>query len=106
LEGNSNNVVQFSDVNGWTKPDDVAVFVSDQPVVVAREYTRPTGNLKVNIAPQEAVDEGAKWRWQETGGNWSNWLESGYKDQTVPLGEYVNVEFKNIAGWVRPDSFR
>ena len=68
------HTVEFSDVAGWTKPDNQTVTISEgQTATVTGTYTGPTGSLQVTISPQGAIDAGAQWR--VDGGVWHG---SGY----------------------------
>ena len=62
-----------------------------------------TGDLTVNLHPQEAVDAGAMWR------IWRNGYDSGEQNsgqllQDIPIGTYT-LEFKDIPGFEEPNSF-
>ena len=57
------HTVEFSDVAGWTKPGNRTVTISNgQTTDSSGAYTQPTGSLRVTIAPQGAIDAGARWR--------------------------------------------
>ncbi|MDN5291723.1 MAG: trimeric autotransporter adhesin [Anaerophaga sp.] len=53
------------------------------------------GRISVEIEPQQAVDDGARWSYD--GG--TTWLEPGVYD--LPAGDY-NVSFKEVSGWNVP----
>lgn len=55
------------------------------------------GRISVEIEPEQAVDDGARWSYD--GGN--TWLEPGVYD--LPAGSY-NVYFKEVSGWNVPAS--
>ena len=57
----------------------------------------PTGDLHGIITPQEAVDDGAKWRLLGD----EDWLNNGYTLEHIPIGSYT-VEFKNLTRWITP----
>ncbi len=62
-------------------------------------YTEGLGSLIISIEPDEAVEDGARWRRVGTG----TWYESGNVEANVPTGIY-ELEFKEIEGWVAPDA--
>ncbi len=55
------------------------------------------GSLMVTIEPQGARDAGAQWRRLGT----VTWNDSGYTESGISAGDVI-VEFKEIAGWIRP----
>ena len=55
------------------------------------------GALSVAILPEEAIDDGARWRRVGT----STWRNSGSMESELPVGSHT-VEFKSILGWVAP----
>ena len=58
---------------------------------------RRTGSLQVTIYPQQAVNDGAKWRVDQ-----NPWRDSTYVETYLELGLH-KIEFKDIDGWIRPD---
>ncbi|MBN2139043.1 MAG: lamin tail domain-containing protein [Sedimentisphaerales bacterium] len=58
----------------------------------------PTGSLRVTIAPSGAIAAGAQWR--VDGGEWRN---TGDTVNNLIVGPHT-VEFKDTAGWTKPDS--
>ena len=93
-------VVEFSDVSGWTTPDDQDVtIVSNETAVATGTYVLiPTkGSLTVTLTPDDAVAAGAQWRRQGT----ATWFDSGGTESDIPAGTYT-VEFKSITGWSAP----
>ncbi|HOH31654.1 MAG TPA: hypothetical protein PLC40_18400, partial [Candidatus Hydrogenedentes bacterium] len=54
------------------------------------------GNLRVTIAPEEAVSQGALWRRADT----EIWYMSGETEMGIPKGTYT-VEFFQLPGWYR-----
>ena len=59
--------------------------------------TEQLGSLQVEIEPQRAMDEGAKWRRVGT----TTWHNSQDTESNIPPGDYT-VEFKEITGWDKP----
>lgn len=57
-----------------------------------------TGSLTMTITPQEAVDDGARWR--VDGGEW---LISGDTVTNLSLGSH-SVEFNEVSGWTTPET--
>lgn len=62
----------------------------------AYEWAPPRGTLQVMIAPEGAVEAGAKWR--VDGGDWH---ESG-ETESLAVGSYT-VEFRDLVGWTKPE---
>jgi len=51
--------VEFSDVSGWTKPDNQPVTIIDgQTATATGVYILQVGSLQVTITPQGAIDAG------------------------------------------------
>jgi len=71
---------------------------SNSPYTVNVNLTveEAVGSLKVDLEPQQAVDDGAAWKL--TGED--TWHSSGQVIE-YPTGNYL-LEFKEIAGWVKP----
>src|SRR5690349_9250323 len=57
----------------------------------------PTGQIRVTIQPQGAIDAGARWRRTGT----SSWFQSGDTETDVPVGLF-SLEFKDVSGWGTP----
>jgi len=72
------------------------VETEDITVDVVLECSPQTGVLKVTVAPQSAIDAGAKWRI-----DWGNWRESEEEVSGLAVG-YHPIEFKSLAGWDAP----
>lgn len=69
--------------------------VNDRPV--DPEGTNPFGYIEVTITPDEAVNNGGKWRIQGE----EAWRESGTY-VAVPGGKEYTVEFLEAAGYTTP----
>jgi hypothetical protein len=92
------HTIEFSNIAGWTKPDNKPVTISEgQTTTASGTYTQPTGSLMVTISPVEAITAGAKWRRTGT----ITWRDSGSTESGIPVGSYT-VEFSSIAGWTKP----
>ena len=61
----------------------------------------PATSVQISIAPQEVVDGGAAWRLAGQ----ESWLESGESIRNLEP-EYYEVQFKELDGWLEPDSLR
>lgn len=98
------HTITFSDVEGWNSPADILVSkLNPLPVPFINnsynvEYDRHTGNLTVNIEPQEAVDAGAQWSIDD-GNTWHN----AGSALEIEIGTYT-VIFKDIDYWNIPDA--
>jgi len=89
--------IEFSDVAGWTKPDNRTVTISEGKTGTATgTYVQQTGSLTVRITPQGAIDAGARWR--VDGGPWQR---SGFSQTRLPVGQHT-VEFSDVAAWANP----
>ena len=56
-------VIEFSAVEGWLEPGDIAVTIElDERTTATGTYEKATGALQVAIMPQGARDDGAMWR--------------------------------------------
>ena len=92
------HTVEFSNIAGWTKSNNLKVTISNgQTVVTTGTYVLQTGSLQVTISPQGAIDAGAQWRRAGT----DAWRGSGTTETGIPLGQHV-VEFNDVPGWTRP----
>jgi len=93
--------LEFSDVNGYTKPPDEVIGISENTTkVITRTYLLQQGSLYVEISPAGAVDAGAQWR--IAGGPWR---DSGQTVENLPVGLYT-VEFKQVEPWITPPAQR
>lgn len=92
------HTVSYNTIPGWTKPSNQTVRINESQVTnVEAKYNRQTGSLRVTIAPQGAIDAGAKWRRAGT----ELWRDSGATEAGVPVGSHI-VEFSDVTGWTRP----
>jgi len=82
-----------ADLNGLNRVNmgDFALLAGNWRVVSQR-----ISSLHVTIRPQEAINEGAKWRVDE-----GVWRDSGYTEAALSMGVH-KVEFKDIHGWAKP----
>ena len=92
--------VIFSEVESWEKPGNQVVEVTaGETTTVTGTYAYvggETGHLRIYIEPAGAGEAGARWRIDG-----SEWYESGYMHDWLPVGEY-EVYFKDIEGWEKP----
>jgi len=95
-----NHTVNYKAVTGWNAPPSHTVtIVGGLLTEITGTYAQQFGSLRVSIAPQRAIDEGAKWR-IESGGPWH---DSGNVISGLPGGEQT-VIFKGVFRWSRPDN--
>lgn len=90
--------ITFRELDGWDTPPDIE-GIDLSPGDAASEtgiYVRQQGTLRVDITPEGAVNDGARWSID----NGVTWHESGVE---LPLdaGDYT-VSFKNIENWIPP----
>ena len=89
--------VDFSNVSGWTEPNIQTVQIDEGKLTVfVGTYVQQRGSLKVNIAPQAAINGGARWR--VDGGAWQT---SGTTVSNLPADTHT-VEFSAVEGWTKP----
>lgn len=96
-----NHTIRFSDVDGWNKPDDIGLTISNycQTIVLSGDYEAICyGALTVNIKPPEAIDAGAKWSID----NGTTWHTGGETLNLIP-GQYT-IAFNAPNGWKQPAS--
>ena len=99
---NDSFTVEFKSIGGWTKPSDQNVTINQgQNLSMTGAYIRSPGkgSLKVTIGPSEARTAGARWKLAGS----TLWKTSGQTVTNIAAGE-VGVEFKDVAGWSKPDS--
>ena len=97
-----NYLIEFSDINCWQKPAAIDINLNEcKKIVKADEakYIQSTGNLKVTIIPQDAIDSDAHAQWQIEGQN--EWIDSG---QTTAVCNDYTITFKEIPGWIKPSN--
>jgi probable HAF family extracellular repeat protein len=98
----SDHTVEFKTVTNWNAPEKMKVTIKQEETTqITATYdvaTGPTGSLKVNIKPSEAVSVGVEWR--VDGGNWR---DGGFTETGIDIGPHT-VEFKTIAGWTAPSN--
>lgn len=89
--------VEFKTIGGWMTPASQKVMIEeDQRTETGAIYTPASGSLQVVIAPQAAIDLGAKWR--VDGGPWQ---ESGTTLSGLSVG-FHTVSFSTVTGWTKP----
>jgi hypothetical protein len=100
------DTVRVTDANGKTDEHTISVYDSsesgdhddDNPYSWPPYWNDDTGYLQVNIAPQEAITDGAQWRV-----NGGTWMDSGERVDGLDVGDAAYVEFKAIDNWTIPD---
>lgn len=93
------HTVEFSDIDGWVKPENLTVTISRKQTAEASviyQLPPPMGSLKVTLGPAPAVEAQAQWCLQN--GPWQN---SGATLDKTPVGAQV-IEFKSLAFWDQP----
>ena len=90
--------IRFYPVTGWNAPASWNVDIAEGAhVIQIGEYTKVSASLSVDIEPQDAVDDGARWR-----------VDSGpwVSDESVTNLDYGphTVEFLPVTPWVTPAS--
>jgi hypothetical protein len=92
--------VEYKAIAGWNAPPDETVTIFEgQTTQITRTYTIiQTGNLKVTLGPEEAVNAGAQWNVDE--GAWHN---SGETVSGLSVGEHT-INYKIISGWIAPQN--
>jgi len=99
--------IEFMDVTGWQSPAEQSVTLAKNTTnVFEANYvsTARPGSLTVNLAPPQAVQAGAQWRYKRSGSaDWSAWNETGFTASGLAPGSY-SVEFKDLADWQPPAS--
>ncbi len=91
-----NYVVEFSKVEGWELPDPQAIALKENGAVVEVNFDIKYASLQVNIVPEEAAINGAKWSLLN-----GFWNDSGDVINDLRVGDYV-VEFMEIEGYAAP----
>lgn len=88
------HTVSFSDVPGWTKPENAPVTIKNKETAgISEKYVRHTGAVKVDIA---GTGEG---RWSLDGkGN----FPSGWTEKNVVVGPY-KILFSDVSGRIKPE---
>jgi len=109
-QGNYFVIAQAVDAAGSTSPEKRATFTIkgtaqppvqppvQEPVVPPPVQEQPA-QLTVTIMPQEVLEKGAQWR--VAGGEWKN---SGENIASGLAAGWVNVEFKDVQGWKKPET--
>jgi hypothetical protein len=93
-------VVEFLELPAWTRPANRTVTITNGATTsITGTYKAKTGSLRVTIAPQGAVEAGAKWRRVGT----AMWRDSGTTETSILVGEY-SIEFKALSGWATPEN--
>jgi len=101
--GSTTFIIRFSPISEGFKEASISIVNNDgdeNPYDISLEGTGVvlTGSLTVTIEPQGAIDAGARWKRLCT----TTWYDSGYTENDIPEGNVI-VEFKEVAGWLKPD---
>jgi hypothetical protein len=90
--------VEYKPVTCWIEPNSHSVQIDYlQTTAISKTYV-PSGTVQVTISPQEAVDDGARWR--VGGGAWRN---SNGISRPLPVGLHT-VDYKPLPNWNEPNS--
>ncbi len=104
LHANADDGYIFSHWSGDASgtEDDITIRMDGNRSVTAHFAVDPSiGNIRVNLLPALAATEGARWKYR----NYTEWRVSGNTLDGIPPGKGY-VYFKDIPGWVTPDSVR
>lgn len=96
--GNYFVIVQATDGGGSTSPERRAYFTVKGADTASSSDTQ-LPQLTVTILPQDAADKGGQWR--VAAGEWKNSGESIASG--LGIG-WVDVEFKDVQGWKKPET--
>ena len=90
--------VQFKALFWWESPAEQSVeIVEDETTEIEAEYVeKPTGSLKVTLAPAEGVAAGAQWRVGQ-----GEWRASGASVERMLAGG-CTIEYKPLEAWAAP----
>ena len=100
-----NDVVRVTDENGNTAEHEIHIYgTSPDPIPPDPIYppwppieNDDVGYLSGNIAPQGAIDAGAKWR-----ANGGDWMDSGEQLEGLAVGDKVTVNWRPVDDWSVP----
>jgi uncharacterized repeat protein (TIGR02543 family) len=105
LHGNADDDYVFSHWSGDASgtEDDITITMNGDRSVTAH-FTPDTsyGRLQVNLAPSQAVTEGAQWKYN----TFTAWRDSGNIQDGITPRTNKSVYFKDISGWIAPDSVK
>lgn len=105
LHGNPDDDYVFSHWSGDASgtEDDITIQMNGNLSVTAH-FTLDTsyGRLQVNIAPPQAVAEGAQWKYS----TFTAWRDSGNIQDGITPRTNKNINFKDIPGWITPDNIK
>jgi len=90
--------VKFTDLDCWKHTAGTPVTIVLNELKTVKGNYKKQGVLRVIIAPEEAVNDGAKWKLK----NSESWKNSGDIVSVAP-GSTQTVEFSNVSGWTKPD---
>ena len=92
-------IVKFSQVANWTSPENIPVTIRENSLsTTTGVYQEHRGAIKVNILPEAASREGAKWSL-----NGKNWRPGGSTASNLKVGSYT-IHYLAIDGWSVPEN--
>ncbi|MDD5090838.1 MAG: hypothetical protein PHQ23_07950 [Candidatus Wallbacteria bacterium] len=89
--------VEFKDTPGYAKPGNITGVLTDSNVTHTREYLYNCTRLAVQVAPLDAVFNGARWRLAGA----ADWNFTG-EDTDIETGATYEIEFSEAYGWTKP----
>jgi hypothetical protein len=93
------HTVEFQAITGWATPKSQNITIqAGKTASITGTYTHGTGSVTVTILPQNVIDQGAKWRVDN-----SLWQKSGATVSGLATGTHV-VEFSIIPDWSTPEN--
>ncbi|NIP55678.1 MAG: hypothetical protein GWN77_06655 [Gammaproteobacteria bacterium] len=93
------HTVEFKTIFGWFEPNNQTVNINyAQTTTATGIYVRQIGALNVTIAPQAAIDAGAKWRVDS-----GTWRDSNDTEPNLPVGFHL-LEYKHVTNYIEPNS--
>lgn len=122
MNGDYSVIVQAVDGSGSTSPERRMAFkvtgstLTEQPTPSPGNGSNPGGTqpsptpidsliLTVNILPPDVLASGAQWRVGSMG-TMGEWKNSGESITSIPANGSYDVEFKDVAGWKKPDNMK
>ena len=92
------HTVEYKPIADWNEPNSETVQINYAQTTITSGTYIPTGSLQVTILPQEAVDDIAKWRVDD-----SIWRDSNDIQTGIPVG-FHTVEYMHLNNWNEPNS--
>ena len=88
--------VEFKPVADYDTPANGSIFVMpSQTAEITGTYLAKPGSVKINLTPQQAINDGARWR--RVGA--STWQNSGATITNIAAGNH-EIEFNSVTGCI------